>query len=255
VLDKFVAGGAGGSAALDRIRAERRTVLDLVGKDLTKFAGRLGAEDRLKVDAHLQSLREIEKQLATTTTVTCNAPTVSTADPFNRVNYPQSYNSQMDLVVAAFKCGLTRVATIQTANHNGDTPSVYFPWLPGLTMHFHHYAHNLSPGKVPIDTWFAQQFAGLIKRFKSVPEGGGTMLDNTVILFANHLGDGASHTTNNLPWVLAGSCGGYFKTRQMIQTNTTTNRVMIGLANAMGLPITTFGDPSYGSGPLPGMSA
>jgi hypothetical protein len=81
------------------------------------------------------------------------------------------------------------------------------------------------------------------------------MLDNSVILFANHMGDGYRHDSVNIPWVTAGKCGGYLKTGQLLQANSSVVRPMIGLANAMGLPITTFGDPMYGTGPVPGMTA
>ncbi len=257
VLDKFFAAGPGGSATLDRIRAERRSVLDLVGRDLARFAERLGGEDRLKVDAHLQSVREIEKQIAGVKAVTCSAPPVSSADPYSINNYPQTLSTQMDLVTAAFRCDLTRVATIQLSNSSGDRPGMFFPWLAGVSERFHHYAHSGGPGKVKIDTWFMEQLAGLLKRFRAIPEGNGTMLDNSVVLFANHMEEGSTHRPSNLPWVLAGRCGGYLRTGQLLaptSSASTTNRVFIGLANAMGLPITTFGDDAYGSDPTPGMA-
>ena len=94
------------------------------------------------------------------------------------------------------------------------------------------------------------QFAKLLDQMKAVKEGDRTMLDNSVVLYANHAGSNANvHGPDDLPWILAGSCGGYFKTGQMIQlteTRAPVNRVLVSLCNAMGVPSETFGDADYG---------
>jgi hypothetical protein len=93
-----------------------------------------------------------------------------------------------------------------------------------------------------------QLFAGLIDKVKAVKEGGGTLLDNTAVLWVNHMGNGGAHSSTKLPWVLAGRCGGYFKTGQFVRnaTGVATNGVLISLCNALGVPTETVQDPKYG---------
>jgi Protein of unknown function (DUF1552) len=264
------------SAAIDQInraRAERRSILDFVGRDLATFGKNMGTADRTKVEAHLDGVRELEKQLATLGTVTCNDPAVP---PVAQTvpNYPAILNAHTSVIAAAFKCDLTRVATLQLGSYNGD--GITFPWIgvdgPGLGDYsvrtWHDVAHtpidptNPTKGnedtKVKVDTWFLQQFAALIQKFKDVPEGAGTMLDNSVILLANHMTIGSRHNWDNLPWVLAGGCGGYFKTGRYLHApaHTPTNKLFVGLAQAMGVtvPGDSFGNSEY-AGLLPDLSA
>jgi hypothetical protein len=109
------------------------------------------------------------------------------------------------------------------------------------------------------------QMAALLDAMKAIPEGAGTMLDSSVVWWANNMADGDLHTVRGMPWVLAGSCGGYFRTGRYLrfgdwgQASPTSgknmvphNGILVGLANAMGVPTETFGDSQYG-GELPGL--
>ncbi len=88
-----------------------------------------------------------------------------------------------------------------------------------------------------------------------MPEGDGTVLDNTVVLWCNELSDGRFHTHQNMPWLLAGSAGGYFRTgRYMQYANKSHNDLLLSLCHAMGVEDETFGDPSFCSGPLSGLT-
>jgi hypothetical protein len=113
-----------------------------------------------------------------------------------------------------------------------------------------------------IDEWYAGEFAYLLDRLNAYDEGSGTVLDNTCVVMANELSHGKAHDFRDLPYVMAGSCAGYFKTGQYIkvtnQSNTVNdqdaphNKLLTTLCNAMGVtdssgnPITYFGDPQYG---------
>jgi hypothetical protein len=256
VADRIFAGvqtGAAPSGDLDRLRAERRSMLDHVGRDLVEFARRMGTEDRVKIEAHLTSIRSLEQQLGNLTGATCGRPEPRPVALNDWSKHPDIMNAQMDLLVAALKCGLTRVATLQLNNANGA--NLVFSWL-GITgkgrsfpqRDSHDIAHSGGEDKIRIEEWYGTQIASLIKRLKDTPEGNGTMLDNTVVLWANHMGHGGGHTSTNLPWVLAGKGGGYFKTGQFIRNaaSVPVNGVFVALANAMGVPTTTFGDPKWG---------
>ena len=116
-----------------------------------------------------------------------------------------------------------------------------------MTHHEHDSdAHRLR--KTLAERWYMEQFAGLIARLKAVPEGAGTLLDHTAVLYINQMGSGSGHHTNSNPIAIAGSCGGYLKTGHSLVYNTPIphNGVLIAIANAMGVPTTTFGNPDYG---------
>jgi hypothetical protein len=100
-----------------------------------------------------------------------------------------------------------------------------------------------------------EQLALLIDRMKAIPEEGGTMLSNSVILWTNHMEDGQNHACQRLPWVLAGQAGGYFKTGQCaVSAGKSINGVLADTANAIGVPMDSWGDASYGK-PWPGLRA
>ena len=88
---------------------------------------------------------------------------------------------------------------------------------------------------------------------KKIPEGNGTMFDNTVVVWVNELAIGNKHTRADMPVVVAGSCGGYFKTGRYLKYNgdTSHNQLLVSLCNAMDVTVNQFGDPAFANGPLP----
>ena len=92
----------------------------------------------------------------------------------------------------------------------------------------------------------------MIQAMKQIPEGDGTMFDNTVILRWNELARGNAHDFENMPYLLAGRCGGYFNTGRHLQYGGAShNDLLVSLLNAMDVPDQTFGVPEYCTGPLP----
>ena len=91
------------------------------------------------------------------------------------------------------------------------------------------------------------QVSYVLGSLKAVSDGAGTMLDNTAFVAMNSMRTGAGKETVGVPAIMAGSCGGYFKTgRSLSLTNTPNNGVLVALGNAMGIPTVTFGETRYG---------
>ena len=253
------------SATLARLRAERRSVLDFVGQDLERFRGRLGTEGRQKVELHLQSIRNIESRLDQIGTASAPPAPGAAINSYSKDQYDQIAKVQIDMVVGALATGQTNIASMLWSN--GHNNSWVFKWLGGdygqagdgtfnpLRSH-HEMAHRAGDGrgggddarrKDGIDKYFVSQLAYMIAQCKAVEEGAGTLLDSTVILFANDMTNGASHGNARLPWILAGKCGGYFRTGRYVKVpGTPHNRVLVSIANAMGDPVTSFGPAQYG---------
>src|SRR5262245_13073166 len=111
---------------------------------------------------------------------------------------------------------------------------------------YHSIAHRNGAEKVTCDTWFQSQIAYAIGAMKNVADADKTLLDNSVLVALNNMRTG-NHEYTNVPAILAGSAGGYFKTgRSLKLTNVTNNAVLTAVANAVGVPTPTFGHAAYG---------
>jgi hypothetical protein len=245
---------------LARIRAEKKSILDTLGGELGDLRCRLGTADRDKLDVHLDSIREIEKQIDFQNGA-CTVPTIGAEmDLGDNDDFPAAGKLQMDMIAAGLACDLTRVVTLQWRHGNGD-PLTY-NWLDNVPYTQHDLAHNnvgvdvgtQSGMLTKIDRFYAEQFAYLIEKLDAIEEGGGTLLDNCAVLWAHEQSDGGSHKRNDHPYVLAGSCGGAFKTGQCIDFGGAANSgLLMALAHAMGVPTDDFGDPDFSDGPMSGL--
>jgi hypothetical protein len=239
----------------------RKSALDYAVKETASLRTRLSAPDRERLDSYQESLREIEKGLATVVNVSagCSDPMLgSEIDVKSESNYPAIGKLQMDMIVAAFQCNLTRVMSLQWGNSNDQCR---YSWL-GVNALGHDLAHNNgnvdSSGakKQTVYRWYSEQFAYLLGKLRAVPEGAGTMLDNTLILWVSEFGDSNGHNSNNLTWLLMGNSGGYFGPGRVVDMKgKATNDVHTTVLNSFGIADKTFGNPEYNTGPLDSLRA
>ncbi len=259
-LDLAVAGGD--NSAVARLRAERQAVLDGVMGDYRRISAHVGREDRRKLDAHLGSIDELEKRLLQprppVTAKGCVRPMApSPLDPTANDNFPLVGKLQMDMLVMALACDLTRVATLQWSNSVGGTR---FTWIGAKRGH-HDMSHDPDSNDeskemlTRINIWYAEQLAYLIERMKQIPEGDGTMLDNTLILWCNELSKGNAHSHPEMPYVMAGRAGKRLKTGRFLRYGGSVphNNMLVSILNAMDVPANRFGDANHCTGPLSGL--
>lgn len=259
VFDRVFGSLGADPTGLAKLRARRQSVLDAVATDFKRLDPKLASEDKLKVVQYADALRDIESRLDAGGLLggACVKPTRPGAIALtDSKNFPAIAKMQMDLLVMALACDLTRVGSLQFSNSVGNR---VHSWQ-GIAEGHHDLSHmgdsdTVAQDKlVKINTWYAEQLAYLIAAMKKIPEGTGTMLDNTVIVWGNELGVGNRHTRRDVPFVMAGSCGGYFKTGRYLKYATATrhNNLLVSLCNAMGLAEQkTFGNPAYCTGALP----
>ena len=239
----------------------RKSALDYSLAEVTSLRAKLGAADQHMLDSYHESLRDIERRLTTLPPPTtgggsagCQPPMLGTAvDIKSESNYIKIGQLQMDLMVAAMQCNVTRVASLQWGNSNDQCS---YSWL-GVNNIGHDLAHNnnnCDPSgakKLKVFQWYSTQAKYLLDKLAAIPEGSGTMLDNTLILWASEFSDSNGHASDKLLWFLMGNAGGYFKTGKIINTNgKSTNDVHTSICNAFGITDTTFGNPAYCGGPL-----
>jgi hypothetical protein len=267
--------GAADSAAIGESLADRPRVIEAVSKDLDALKGRLPQSDRIKMEAHITAVRAIEHSLTTGAGAasgnTCRRPDLGPPiDVWKNGNLPAVAKLQIDLMVMALACDLTRVGTIQFgaagASHRFTWLGKEFvtdPQLPASchATGFHALAHRetdpASRAKlVKINTWYAEQLAYLLEKLASIPEAGGSVLDHTAVVWLNELGSGGNHSHERTPWVIGGNAGGFFKTGQVVSfPGEAHNRLLLTLCHAMGVATDAFGDPDYcKAGPLPGVT-
>ncbi len=237
--------------AAARREARRRSVLTLAKDELRDLRGRLGQAERHKLDIHLDALHSMEQSLFAE--VSCQAPTApEQLNPGNNSQVPALTRAQMDLAITSLACGMTNVASVQLSH---TVSPVVFSWV-GNTQGHHSLSHSDDGNTaglnqlVAAERWCAEQFAYLIQRLKDTPaaEGEGSLLDETVVLWAKEMGDSRAHVCQSVPFVLAGGC---FRGNRYLQLGGQSHsKLLVSICHAMGLTNNTFGDPSTGMGPL-----
>ena len=254
VFDRFFAGiGTAPDPAAALRRARRIHALDYLSEDLAGVQGRVGIDDRLKIEAHLATLDRVRLELDATPPETCVPPELG-----GGTQLPATARMQMQLVTSAFACDVAQVASIMW----GGTPHGWrFDWLSSPIADGFHSMSHLGASNTAAQNdliracrWYAEQFRDLLMMLDAVPEGDGTLLDNTLVLWNTEVSAGNSHSFRNMPYVLAGGTNHFRTGRYLSFSGEPHNGLLVSLCQAMGLDdVTTFGDPEYGSGPLPGL--
>jgi len=135
-------------------------------------------------------------------------------------------------------------------------------WI-GVSEGHHELSHNPDSDKASVEKltkinkWWCEQLAYLAKRLAETPEpgGGGSLLDNTLIMWTNELGKGNSHTLDNIPFVMVGNGLDFKMGRSLKYPKLPHNRLLVALAHGMGHHVKHFGNPDFcGDGPLPNLT-
>ncbi len=253
--------GASTDAARKLVR-ERRSMLDVVGKSLERWRTRMGSEEKAAIELHMIGVRDLERQLARldgAMPMTCaGAPPVRIAP--TSAQFPELLRAQFQIAVAAFRCGLNRVVTLQLSHGTGANVDFgqFVPGIPargtGYKSAFRNWA-DLAENptlaginhKIIVDKWLMERFAELIALFKESPVQGGTLLDDSAILWASNISDGVGRFAHKMPWMLAGSAGGHFVTGHCAPSAGKPSTGVLGeLCRAMGLPGAPYGNPWTG---------
>lgn len=230
------------------------SVLDRVRDDLKTIAGKVDREERDLLEQHATFVREMETDLQSsgTTNLIFPPPGLAQGVALDNDGIPKISGMQTDLLVNAFANGMARVATLQYTNSVGQAR---MRWLDINDDH-HHLSHepdgnaDAQEKLVKINTWLCEEIADLARKLDAVPEpdGNGTMLDNTTIVWTNELGKGNSHTLDNIPFVLVGGGLG-FKTGRALQfDNVPHNRLWMAVAHGFGHHIPLFGQEKFCDG-------
>lgn len=241
---------------LTQLKAERKSVLDVVGGELDALSTKVSSADKKKIDAHLQAVREVEMRLQNSN-IACEGPVLGNEVDANKSsNTPVVMDAMISLMAASLSCGLTQFASMQYRVGENDGGYLY-DWLGLTTLEHHlltHEADSNASAKADLTkiyTWYTEMFAKFLEKLDAVPEGNGTMLDNSLVVWGSELGKGNSHSFDKIPFVVAGGAGGKLTTGRYLQFDGVEhNRLLVSMAQLMGMPeMDKFGatDPKSGS--------
>ena len=249
-----------GSVAKGTARSEfvaRNNLLDFMKDDVKRVRSRLAGPERQQLDAYLESFETLRNRQSRLNeiehTLRAKAPVVN--NKYTSAVETDRLDAQFDIGAAALIAGLTNVMTISSAAGIRDF-DIRFSGL-GLKKGKHHTGHGGSQnGK----TWFEiydmirrfhfDLIAGLVKKLEAVPEGDGTMLDNTVIVYLSDGAEGHHSRCWEWPMVVIGNVGGRLKTGRYIDypgygqpKHRTTANMYVTLMQMAGSKRTSFGMP------------
>ena len=247
VFERLFGGQLRGDADPASARRARRdrSLLDFVAEDARRLQGKLGGSDRRKVDEYLTGIREIERRIDDARP----AVEVGQARMARPSGIPGDYREHLrlmsDLLVLAFRADLTRIATFVFAN-DGSNRSYGAIGIPEGHHDLSH--HGQDAGKhakiAAINRFHVEQYAYLAERLKAVPEGEGTLLDHSMIVYGSGISDGNNHSHDNLPILVAGGGNGTIRTGQHVRlpSETPLTNLHLSLLGRMNVPARSFGD-------------
>jgi hypothetical protein len=232
------------------------SVLDPVIADLKKISALVGKEDRKILEEHTGFVREMEKELRSMKVSQSHAmPKLDPGIREENDNLPKISRMQLDLLHNSLVADFNRIATFQFTNSVGGAR---MKWL-GIDEGHHQLSHEPDTNKVAVEKlvkinkWFCEEIAYFAKKLKDTPEpnGQGSMLDNTLLVWTNELGKGNSHTLDNIPFVMVGGNLGWKAGRSLKFSRIAHNRLLMAMAHGFGHTIPSFGNPEYcKDGPL-----
>ncbi len=259
VYQRLFAGMDEPAAVVARRLRRRGSALDAVLGDFRRLEGKLDAADRAKLQLHAEGVRELERRLSLLGgegSACAPGEPAAYPDVFAEEVYGEVARAQVDLLVSALSCDQTRVASLQCSSAVNALRLNFLE--PAVVNEGHSLSHSgdtneqLQGEWERVLTWYAGLFAYLLERLSSIPEGDGTLLDNTVVLWGNELSRGNTHDLTDIPFVLTG--GGLIPSgRYLRYEGVAHNQLLLGVANAFGIEAAEFGAPHLNGGVLSGL--
>jgi hypothetical protein len=222
-----------------RLRNET-SILDYVFEDSRRLTSQLGPSDQRKIDEYLTSLREIERRIQFAEKDDSQIQPSFEKPSGVPADFADYARLMFDLLLVAFQTGTTRVSTLMLG-HEGSLRAYREIGISDAHHPITHHSGNpdLIEKVVRINTYHMQQFAYFLSKMKSTPDGDGTLLDHSQIVYGSGLSDGNQHQHNNLPVLLAGKSGGRHIT---YAAETPMNNLHLALLDRMGVRIDSLGD-------------
>ena len=233
-----------------------QSILDRVREHASHIRRQISAADRAKLDEYLNSVREIEKRIERTredkskadaNAVRRGQPVEVMKRPDNGL--PEDLREHMrlmgDIIATAFQTDKTRVATLLLCR---DLSGLFYPFLDVRKAHHPASHDDLSDDYERVSRYYVSQLAYLALRLDSMPEGQGTVLDNSCLMFISNMWSGSRHDSSKVPLLLLGGLGGTLETGRVLDyldkgdDNRKLCSLYLSLMDRMGVELPQFGD-------------
>jgi hypothetical protein len=222
------------------------SILDAFAAQVSDLQRGMGSKDRSTVSDYLDSIREIEKRIPKTDSVPVSR---DPAQPPPPVGIPESYEEHVkmmyDLLVVAYRANITRVSTYMVAR---ETSNRTYPQL-GVPDGHHEISHhqNLPEAikkNIKIQIYHVGLFAQFLEKMRSTPDGNGSLLDNSIVLFGSNMSNSNLHDHFPLPNLLVGKGAGRLKGGRHIKypDRTPMTNLLLTLLDKAGVPTDSLGD-------------
>src|SRR5919204_951919 len=246
--------GSGGTPELRAARlVQRRSILDALVGELSRLRKDLGPADRLVVNQYVDEIREIERRIELAAKASSAVPNFD-LPPGVPEQFDDHIKLHYDLLALAFKADITRVATLLGARDL--TNRVYtFPKGPlfpdgGTSASFHGASHHQDdPTQIRryslINRYHVSTLAYFAQKLRSIPEGDGTLLDHSLILYGTNMGNSNQHQHYDVPHILVGGAGGKLKGNRHLhyeRKSVTTGNLLLSLLDLYGIEKDVQGD-------------
>ena len=247
--------GDGGSAGERAARLRSRgSILDSVRAETSRLDGTLGTGDRNKLAEYLDSVREIEQRIQNAESTNAGAIEL----PDRPTDIPDAWDDHarmmLDLQVLAYQADVTRVASMVMGR---ELSSLTFPQI-GVPEGHHAISHHrgeadLIAKKARIDVHHMELFTYFLAKMSAIEDGGGSLLDHSLILYGGGMGDGNLHGHTNLPCLLAGTLGGAFRTGLHVAwpDDTPMSNLLLTILDKVGVRLDRLGDSTGRLSPDP----
>jgi hypothetical protein len=244
VFEKLFGDGSSGSERRAR-RQESRSLLDSVMGQVATLQKDLPPGDRRRLTQYLDDVREVERRIERAESRLrddLELPDVPSGAP---ATFQEHLKLLMDLQVIAFQAEITRVSTLMFAR---ELSTATYPET-AIRDPFHNLSHHSNDRAnmdrfAQLNTYHMTKFAYFVDRLKAVPDGDGTLLDHSLVLYGSSLSDGNQHNFSPLPIVLAGGASGQVKGGRHLQFPKDTHmaNLLLAVINKLGVATQTFGD-------------
>jgi hypothetical protein len=246
VFDRLFAVGSSQRELQTRAEREfyRTSILDSVAEQTRRMNQSLSLSDRQRLDQYMTSVREVERRIE----VAGARATVATDFPIPS-GIPDSFtdhaNMMTDLMVLAFQSDTTRIASMIFAEEANNRAYPFLGFADGHHDMSHHGGEVEKQKKLKqIDRYHVSLLANFVEKLKTTPDGDGSLLDNSMVLYGSGLSDGDRHDHGNLPVTVIGRGGGALKTGRHYQLREETPmcNLLLSMLHVLGVPGQRFGD-------------
>jgi hypothetical protein len=246
--------GQGGAASADEAaRAEaarrRNSILDFAAEDAADLRRKLDKTDGRKLDEYLFAIRDIERRVQNAERALESGPKGTSPHGPRPEGVPREYADElrlmMDMIVLAFQTDSTRIVTFM---YDNEASNRSYPEI-GVRAGHHDLSHHGGSAEKQaqvskINRFHLGLFAELLQKLNAVKEGGGSLLDSSMIMYGSGLSDGDRHNHDNLPILLAGRGGGTIRAgrHRRYHRDTPLTNLYVAMLDRMGAPTPKFGD-------------